>query len=94
MVAACVLSAAGALQVTVRLLPEPCASAAAATVLGVAVAVVRVAVADHALDPALFALCTCTSNAAPAIRPDRLYGLVTPDTVVHVPAPDGLDRRL
>ena len=57
-----------------QVLPDPCASAGAASVLGIAVAVVRVAVADHALDPALFALCTCTSYAAPAIRPNRLEG--------------------
>lgn len=92
--ALCVLSTAGAIQVTVRLLPVPCANDAAAGVFGAAVAVVSVLVADHALVPAVFDPSTCTSNAAPAARPDRLYGLVTPDTVVQVPAPEGLERRL
>jgi hypothetical protein len=55
---------------------------------------VSVLVADHALVPAKFELCICTSIAAPAARPDRLYGPVTPDTVVQAAVPDGLDRRL
>jgi hypothetical protein len=92
--ALCVLSIAGAVQVTVRLLPVPCASDAALGVFGAAAAVVSVVVADHALAPAAFVLCICTSIAAPAASPDRLYGLVTPDTVVQVPAPEGLDRKL
>jgi hypothetical protein len=57
-------------------------------------AVVSVLVADHALVPVAFELWICTSIAAPAARPDRWYGLVTPDTTVQAPAPDGLDRRL
>jgi hypothetical protein len=94
--ALCVLSTAGAAQVTVRLLPVPCASDGAPGAfgaVGAAAAVVSVLVTDHALEPAAFELWICTSNAAPAMRPDRVYGLVTPDTTVQVPAPDGLDRR-
>ena len=56
--ALCVLSTAGAVQVTVRLLPVPCASDAALGVFGAAVAVVSVLVADHALVPAVFELWT------------------------------------
>jgi hypothetical protein len=56
-------------------------------------AVVRVPVADHALTPAAFELCSCTSIAAPAARPDNSYGLVTPDTVVQLAAPAGLHQR-
>jgi len=89
-----VLSIAGAVQVTIRSLPVPCASDAALGVFGAAVAVVSVLVADHALVPAALELWSCTSIAAPAARPDRVYGLVTPATVVQVPAPEGLDRRL
>ena len=89
--ASCVLSAADAAQVTVRLPPVPCVSDAAPGAFGAAVAVVSVLVADHALVPVAFELCICTSIAAPAAKPDRLYGLVTPDTIVQAPAPDGLD---
>ena len=55
---------------------------------------VSVLVVDQALVPAAFEPWTCTSIAAPAARPDRSYGLATPVTVVQVPAPEGLDRRL
>jgi hypothetical protein len=92
--ALCVLSIAGAVQVTVRLLPVPCASDGAPGTFGAAAAVVSVLVADHVLVPVTFELCTCTSIAVRAAKPDRLYGLVTPDTIVQVPAPEGLDRRL
>jgi len=92
--ALCVLSIAGAVQVTVRSLPGPCASDAVLGVFGAAAAVASVLVADHALVPAAFELWSWTSIAAPAARPDRVYGLVTPDTVVQVAAPEGLDRRL
>jgi hypothetical protein len=47
-----------------------------------------------ALAPVAFELCTRTSIAAPAARPERLYGLMTPDTVVQVAAPEGLDSAL
>jgi hypothetical protein len=57
-------------------------------------AVVSVLVAVHALVPVAFELWICTSIAAPAAKPDRLYGLVTPDTIVQAPAPCGLDWRL
>ena len=93
--APCVLSTAGAVQVTVRLLPVPCARDAAFGAFGAnGPAVVNVLVADQAPAPATSEPWTCTSNAAPAARPDTVYGLVTPDTVVQVPAPDGLERRL
>jgi hypothetical protein len=51
--------------------------------------------ADHApgLAAALVAW-TSTSIAAAPARPVIVYGLVTPDTVVHVPAPVGLERTL
>ena len=91
--ALCVLSVAGANQVTVRSLPVPCVSTGLGG-FGVPVAVVSVAVADHALVPAILELWSCTSIAAPADKPDKAYGLVTPDTIVQLPAPDGLDRRL
>ena len=85
--APCVLSTAGAIQVTVRSLPAPCASDSALGVFGAnGPAVVSVLVADHALVPAVFELWSCTSIAAPVARPDRVYGLVTPDTIVQVPA--------
>jgi len=70
--ALCVLSAAGAAQLTVRVVPAPCASDAALGVFGAAAAVVSVMGDDHALPPAAFVLCSCTSNAAPAARPDRV----------------------
>jgi hypothetical protein len=54
----CVLSIADAGQVTVRLLPAPCASDAALGVFGVAVAVTSVLMADHAPVPAVFELWT------------------------------------
>jgi hypothetical protein len=92
--ALCELSTAGAVQVTVRLLPVPCASDAALDVFGAAAAVVSVVVVDHALAPAALVLWICTSIAAPAARPDRLYGLATPVTVVQIPAPEELDARL
>ena len=92
--ALCVLSVAGAVHVAVRLLPVPWASDGMLSVFGTAVAVISVLVADQALLPAVFTLSSCTSIAAAAARPDRVYGLVTPDTVVQVPAPDGLDCKL
>lgn len=92
--ALCVLSIPGAVQVTVRSLPVPGANDGAFGVFGAAVAVVTVLVADHSLMPVAFEPCSCTSIAAPAAKPDRVYGLVTSATVVHVSAPDGLDRRL
>ena len=52
--ALCVPSIAGAVQVTVRSLPVPCANDGAAGVFGAAVAVVRVLMADHALVPVAF----------------------------------------
>ncbi len=70
--ALCVLSTAGAAQVTVRLLPAPCANDAAPGTFGAAVAVVSVLLADHALAPALFEAWICTSVAAPAARPDSV----------------------
>jgi hypothetical protein len=60
--APCVLSIAGAVQVTMRSLPVPRASSAALGVFGagvtvtVAAPVVCVLVADHALAPAAFVL--------------------------------------
>jgi len=54
--APCVLSTAGAVQVTIRSLPVPCASDAALGVFGAAVTVVSVLVADHALVPVAFEL--------------------------------------
>jgi hypothetical protein len=59
--APCVLSIAGAVQVTVRSLPLPCASDAAPGAFGAygpaaTPAVVSVLVADHALVPATFEL--------------------------------------
>ncbi len=92
--APCVLSIAGAVQATVSALPVPRASDTALGMLGAAAAVVSVLVADQALKPVAFELWICTSIAAPAARPERLYGLVTPDTVVQLAAPEGLDRRL
>jgi hypothetical protein len=94
--ALCEPSAAGAVHVTVRLLPVPCTSVAAPVALGAngpPAAVVIVLVADHALAPVAFEAWIWTSIAAPDARPDRVYGLVTPDTIVHVPAPEGLDCR-
>jgi hypothetical protein len=91
--ASCVLSTAGAAQVTIRSLPVPCASVGVG-VLGTPVAVVSVVVADQALVPAAFVLRSCTSIAVPAANPDSVYGLATPDTIVQVPAPEGLDCRL
>src|SRR5208337_1426023 len=85
---------ARAVQDTVRSLPGPCASDGAPGVFGGAVAVVSVLMADHALVPAAFELWSWTSIATPAANPDRRYGLVTPDTIVQVPAPEGLDPRL
>lgn len=78
----------------VQSLPVPCASDAALGWFGAASAVVSVLVADQALVPAAFTLCSSTSIAAPVARPDSVYGLETPDTVAQVFAPDGLDRRL
>jgi hypothetical protein len=52
------LSTADAGQVTVRLLPVPCASDAALGVFGMAVAVASVLIADHAPVPAVFELWT------------------------------------
>jgi hypothetical protein len=54
--APCVLSIAGAVQVTVRSLPAPCASDTPLNVFGAAVAVESVLVADHALVPVAFEL--------------------------------------
>ena len=59
--ALCVPSTGGAVQTTVRLLAVPCASDGVAGAYGAAAAVVRVFVADQALVPAAFELCTCTS---------------------------------
>ena len=56
--APCVVSIAGAVQVTMMLLPAPCASDTALGVYGVAVAVVSVLGADHGLKPAAFPLWT------------------------------------
>ena len=76
----------------------PCTWAAAATQLpGTTVAphVVPVTVADHA--PGLAAAsvpCTSTSIAVAPVSPLRTCGLTTPDTVVQLPAPEGLKRRL
>jgi hypothetical protein len=91
-----VLSTAGAVQVTTRLLPVPWASDTPAGMFGICAiaAVVSVLVADHALVPAVFELWIWTSIAAPAAKPDRLYGLVTPIIVAQIAAPEGLDRRL
>jgi hypothetical protein len=50
--ALCVLSITGVVQVTVRVLPVPCASDGAFGVFGAPVAVMSVLVADHALAPA------------------------------------------
>jgi hypothetical protein len=92
--APCVLSTVGAVQLTMRSLPGPCASDGAAGVFGFAVPVISLLVADHGLVPAAFALWICTSIAVPPGRPDRRCGLVTLATVVQVPAPEGLDWRL
>jgi hypothetical protein len=91
-----VLSTAGAVQVTTRLLPAPWASDTAAGMFGICAiaAVVSVLIADHALVPAVFELWIWTSIAAPAAKPDRLYGLVVPTTTAQIAAPEGLDRRL
>jgi hypothetical protein len=62
--ALCVLSVAGDVQVTVRLLPVPCASDGALGAFGAygpAVAVVSVLMADHALVPPAFKAWTSTS---------------------------------
>ncbi len=71
--------------------------AAAVQVPGATVApqVKPVVMADHAprLAAALVAW-TSTSIAVAPARPVSVYGLVTPVTVVQVPAPDGLERRL
>ncbi len=92
--ALCVLSTAGAVQVTVRPLPGPCASDGAAGAFGIAVPVVSVVVVDHGLVPAAFALWIWTSIAVPAGRPDRRCGLVTFANIVQTLAPEGLDCRL
>ncbi len=92
--ALCVLSTAGAAQATTSCVPAPCARAAPVGVFGAAAAVVSVIEGDHAPAPAALVLWSCTSIAAPAARADRVYGLVTPDTSVQAPAPDGLDCRL
>jgi hypothetical protein len=70
--ALCVPSTAGAVQVTVRLLPVPCASDTALGVFGAPDAVASVVVADHALVPTAFTPSSCTSIAAPAASPDRV----------------------
>ena len=67
--ALCEASVAGAAQVTVRLLPVPCARETAAGVFGAAVAVVNVLVADHADVPPALEASIWTSAAAPAVRP-------------------------
>jgi hypothetical protein len=75
----------------------PCASDGAAGVFGrdgPPAAVASVLVADQALVPDASVLCTCTSYAAPALRPLRVYGLVTPATFVHMAAPELLNWRL
>jgi hypothetical protein len=60
--ALCVLSIAGADQVTVRSLPAPCASDTALGVFGPAVAVASVLIADHGPVPAAFELWSWTST--------------------------------
>jgi hypothetical protein len=57
--------------------------------------VVPVVTADQApgLAAALVAW-TSTSIAVAPARPVSVYGLVTPDTFVQVPAPDALERKL
>ncbi len=94
------LSIAGLGQATVSLVLVPSGGGTTPVIAGVfgaygpPAAVVSVLVADHGLVPAAFTLSICTSIAVAAAKPDRSYGLVTPDTVVQVPAPEGLDRRL
>ena len=57
--------------------------------------VVPVWAADHAPGlAAAFVAWTSTSIGAAPARPEIVYGLVTPDTTVQVPAPAGLERRL
>ncbi len=93
--APCVLSTMGAVQATVRLLPVPCARDGAFGAFGAnGPPVISVLVADQAPAPTASEPWICTSNAAPAARLDRVYGLVTPETIVQAPAPEGLDRRL
>jgi len=92
--ALCVLSTGGDVQLTVRSVPEPCASDGAVGALGTVAAVVSVAVTDQGLVPAALALWTWTSIAVPAGRPDRRCGLVTRATVVHKSAAEGPDCRL
>jgi len=61
----------------------------------VAPQVVPVVMADHELGlAAAFVAWTSTSIAAAPVRPVSVYGLVTPVTVVHMPAPEGLERKL
>jgi hypothetical protein len=92
--ALCVPSTSGAVQVTLRPVPAPCARVGAAGAFGTPGAVARVAIADHGLLPAAFVPCTWTSIAAPADGPDSTCGLVTLAAVVQMSAPDGLDWRL
>ena len=91
--ALCVLSIAGAVQVTLRLLPVPCASDTAFGVFGKAVAVVSVLVADHALVPmALSSEVERRSRRPPPGRQGVRAGDACHD--VQMAAPEGLDCRL
>jgi hypothetical protein len=54
-----------------------------------------VVVADHGLGlAAALVAWTWTSIAEAPVRPLTVQGVLTPDTVVHVPAPVGLVRTL
>lgn len=89
----------GAVQTTVSTLLVPSGDGAIEVIDGAfgtdaAEAVDSVLVADHALAPAAFRLCTWTSNAVPTASPANAYGLATFDTTVQELAPAGLNCRL
>ena len=75
--APCVPSVAGAVQATVNLEVVPSGGGMTPVIAGAlgangpAEAVVRVLVADQALEPAAFVLWSWTSIGAPAVNPDR-----------------------